>query len=204
MLKKFTALFIVCTLLFSLSACGGGNSSENNVSGGSGSSTANTDNGGESSSAGEGTDVSGKTYEVGEFSLLLPDGWLEIPFINVSSEDKEILTDSISVYKNAPDENSIFSYPGITVTINSAESPPTDAKSMYDDAEDIEPITIGDLQWTGFESDNSGYPIIQMYAEDGDYIFTVIVATERAQGSISLSDSDVVAVISSITATPAE
>ncbi len=144
----------------------------------------------------------GKTYNVGEFSVLVPNGWLENPFYVVGSTSQTPMTNVVSIYKGAPDQNSVYSYPGITITIKKSQSTPIQPnKSSYPEPSDIDPVTIGDVSWVGFKSDNKGYPFTEIVAEYGGYAFQIMIATDRAKGKISIKDADVTAIISSITPT---
>ncbi len=147
--------------------------------------------------------VTGKIYEVGMFSLLIPDGWLENPFYVVGDTSQTPMNSIVSVYKGAPSQESIYSYPGVTVKIlKTGSTPITPNKSMYSNPLDIKPITINGVEWIGFISDNGGYPFIEIVAECGEFSYIVMIGTDRINGKISINDKEVQAIIASITPTP--
>ena len=89
-MKKILSALLALTMLLALTACGG--------SGGG-----TTSGGGDSTKP----EVKGETTEVGDFSVLVPEGWLGHAFSNT--------TNSYQIYKGAKDDSDKWSTPCVQI-----------------------------------------------------------------------------------------
>ena len=148
--------------------------------------------------------ISAETYNTGAFSVFAPDGWEAHPFYHASSG--EINPDTAGVYKGLPDDYGRGLIPGMQITVRKGLSVPP--KSMYQGAEDIEPVTIGNHTWNGFivyqQYTGTVYmPLTVLWATVGDKRIQIGAYAPRGEKDkikhISLDDPDVRAIIASIT-----
>ena len=71
-------------------------------------------------------------------------------------------------------------------------------KELYEDAADLEPVTIGDYTWNGFTGTSLDTPIAVLWTgEQGSGQILVTLCLENGD-KISLEDADVQAIIASI------
>ena len=184
-LKKIIALLLAALMCMGLlAACGG-----NNGNGGS-------DNGSDSGSA-----VTGETFDAGNVSCIVPDGWKAFPQNDLFS-DEEGATDPdvINVCKGASTELDMFSKPYIRINYYAPSTYMTEpSKDFYDDVADLDDMTIGDYTWHGFSCTSIGYKYYMLWtgAED-EAQYQVSVLYENGGSTISLDDADVQAIIASI------
>ena len=184
-MKKIIALMLAALLCVSLlAACGGDN-------GGSG----GGDNGGNS------TGVNGQTFDAGNVSVLVPNGWKAFTVADIWSDDPNATNpNSVNIVKGGETEIDLLSKPYVNVTYYSPDTymvAPT--KSMYDDAADIDDVTIGSYTWHGFTCSSFGYKYYMLWTgEQGSDQFQVNVLYESTGGSFDFNDADVQAIIASV------
>lgn len=145
--------------------------------------------------------IIGETYEAGNLSALVPDGWKAFPASDLFDEyDGDYDPNGLSIYKGAEDEFDVLIKPGMQITYYDG-SMMEPSKDFYDDAEDLEPFELGGYTWQGFTCTSLDYPIAVLWAEDGNDQFSVNVWLENEGEQISLEDADVQAIIESIQST---
>ncbi|MGI6719850.1 MAG: hypothetical protein ACOX4E_03040 [Anaerovoracaceae bacterium] len=150
---------------------------------------------------GQGTDdgqepkgLEGGVIEKEAFSVFVPKNWYVMPV----TEDEP---DRIQMHTHARDELSAMNRPGIQIIYYGPESsnypPPRD---FYDNVEDLESQTFGDLTWNGYSCELAGNPMLIMWVEgDGNPIFMqTAVWLELGGREIALEDEDVKAIFESI------
>lgn len=176
-MKKILSALLALTMLLALAACGG--------SGGG-----TTSGGGDSTKP----EVKGETTEVGDFSVLVPEGWLGHAFSNT--------TNSYQIYKGAKDDSDKWSTPCVQIRYwkNGDDSMLDKSKNAYKDVKDIDPVTIGDYTWKGFTGTNSDKPVTYLYSVEAGP-FGVAVYTEVNGKTISLEDADFQAIMASLKVT---
>ncbi len=185
-MKKIVAIIFCLSFLSLLGGCGGGDS----------------DNGAENENSGGGEVINSEVHSIGEFDVNVPENWLVVPFL-VNGDEENPMTDSVVLYKEAENDISMLNHPSISIFIYDLDHDALNDRPLYDDAEDIEPVVIGDATYEGFKSENNGYPIYSVAATIGDNQFKLIMRYKASKGEISFSDADVISIIESLTATPA-
>lgn len=138
----------------------------------------------------------GETYDVGKFSVYIPEGWFAHPmFMNEEKRDNQV-----NVVKGTDDPMEAFDAPLLTLTYGSANSTIGYVdKEFYDDpeAKDLEPLKIGAKTFKGYTANSAGYDMIYLFAEDGDEQYQISMFYNQPNGKISLEDDDVIAIIES-------
>ena len=174
-IKSILAILLCLAMVFALAACG----SEGDNNGGNG------DNGGEAAQAVE--------YNVGEFSVKLPAGWNAL---EVTSIDGGKDTNSIDIAKGT----SLFSDPYIRIDYYGPSTTMMAlSSSLYTNVEELDTMEIGGYTWNGFKCTAGSKPLINLQTEAGEHEFQIAIWCEATNGTISLDDADVKAIIESIT-----
>ena len=177
-MKKLIALLMALVLCLSLTACGGDAA----------------DNSGASSGQQE---IKGETYDAGNVSALVPDGWKAFPVSDLFDEyDGDNDPTALQVCKGGETEWDVFTKPYIQVNYY----PDTELsiyKDLYDDVVDLDPIELGGRTWNGFTCSSLDYPIAIFWTEGSEQI-QVTVNLGTTDGTINVDDADVQAIIASI------
>lgn len=174
-MKKLAVILMSLLLVFSLAACGDG---------------------------GNGGAVKGETVDTTVFSVLVPNGWKSFNAVDVFDDYPELGYDpySIQIYKGAESDWDIFTCPGMYVSYYDADTAMlAPDKSWYEGAVDIESFTTGDYTWQGFTYDYDSYKMGVLWT-DSPIQLTVNLTMGSTDGSISLDDADVQAILGSIAA----
>ena len=97
-------------------------------------------------------DVKGETFEGGNISALVPEGWMAFHGTDYFDEYEEGYDPNvIQVCKGAKTEWDLLSKPYVMMTYFSPDNPMYEpSKDYYDEGADLEPITLGDYTWKGF------------------------------------------------------
>lgn len=195
-MKKLIALLLALTMVVCFAACGGEEGGTNAP-----------DNGGSNVSDNNETnkpaEVSGETYDAGNVSVLVPDGWKAFPVSDMwSDEENATDPDQVNVVKGGESEFDLLTKPYIQVVHYGPESTMmTPSKDFYADAADVASITTGSLTWQGFSAvgllDSSMIILWTGEAEGHQYQVTVFDKTD--DGQIALTDADVQAILGSLT-----
>ena len=180
-MKKLIALLLALTMVLCLAACGG-------------------EKGG---SAGKTPDqITGETYDAGNVSALVPDGWKAFPVTDMWSDDPNATDpDQLNIVKDGKTEFDMLSKPYIQIVHYEPGSMMVPSKTYYDSAADVEPITTGNLTWEGFSAVgmlDSSFIIMWTTNADG-HQFQINIYDKTSEGTITLNDADVQAILASIT-----
>lgn len=142
--------------------------------------------------------VTGEIYDVGKYTVLVPEGWKAFQVQNMNKEG-EIDQTRINIYKGAKEESDMFYNPGMLITYygKGVENNIDSLKSVYEDTKDMEPIKIGEYNWKGFTGKMSGNGILIMSNEEEER-FQISIWTEVEGKTAGLQDTDVKALIESI------
>lgn len=182
-MKKILAItlsLILCVALFA--GCGGGKTTTGQT---------------------EPAAVKGEVYDTGSFSVAVPSGWKALGVEDMWTEEEgDMDPTQVQVYKGADDYWDMFSTPGVTIAYYDADNTLTAdlLPEMYDDVTDLEPLELGGRTWQGFSAKSFDSPITILWTGEADSDqFQVSIWTEMSEGSISLDDADVQAIIASIT-----
>ncbi len=144
--------------------------------------------------SGAGDSIVSETYEVGEFNVEVPDGWLTVPFYINGTE--ETMTDAITIYKEADDADTApFNNPGIGLSYSSSEC--ALYKEFYDDAVDVDDVVIGDVTLEGF-SVGGMYPMTQYVMPIGEGCMNITLWQDRNEGTINIDEEEVEFIIESV------
>lgn len=144
-------------------------------------------------------EVKGETYDAGQVSALVPEGWKAFPTTDVFDEyEGDYDPNAFSIYKGAQSEWDQLAKPGITITRMDTASF-VSAKDWYDDVKDIEVAPIGSYTCTGYTGTSLvDYPYTVIEMVDGDTTVQVAILTESNGEKIALEDADVQAILASI------
>lgn len=137
-----------------------------------------------------------KTYDVGQFSVFIPAGWKEITFESFD-DPASFRTDCVCVCKGGRSLHSDpyvqVNYYGPSITMMSVY------KGVYKDVRDVEEFTAGNFTWKVFFASSFGKPFILLQTNAGTNEFQITIWNEQDNGSITLEDDDVQAIINSLT-----
>jgi len=117
------------------------------------------------------------TYDVGEFTVTVPDGWLAVPVKDTFGADPNAnKTDKIILYKGAKSEYDIFDKPTIDIVFYDEVEGVMPFKDLYENAADIEAFTAGEHNWTGFTGEaGGGNKLILLWDDAGDLEYQVTI-----------------------------
>ena len=139
------------------------------------------------------TNTTDKIHSTGDFSFVVPRGWLEIPFVLNGEDDPT----AAGIYKGARNEFDILSTPGIQINCPSSGARIAAKKNDFDSAADIEPLKLDNYTWEGFTGEKAGVPYAILWDSDKKDDFQITVFLEAGK-RISLNDKDVLSIIGSI------
>ncbi|MBE6924743.1 MAG: hypothetical protein E7466_05865 [Ruminococcaceae bacterium] len=189
-MKTMKALiaFVLCfAMLFAFAACG--SSDEQSKDDAAKEGTEEKNEGGNSGKV----EADPYDYNVGEFTVQIPSGWKEIPVTAIDGSGTD--TNSIDICKGT----SLFTDPYIRVdyygpSITMMKLSP----SLYENVEELETMEMGGYTWNGFKCTAGDIPLINLQTEAGEHEFQIAIWCETDNGSISLEDADVKAIIESL------
>ena len=157
---------------------------------------------------------SGETYDAGNVSCAVPDGWKvftseELFNSSTGDSDEDSASDedsedpnSIYIYKDAKETTDILKSNGITILYSDDKTMGSidDMKSFYEKAKDQDPLKLDNYEWKCFTGQqfegNFEYAVLE--AIDGDASIQVNVILKNGDKTISLDDKDVKEIIESI------
>lgn len=176
-MKKIIAILLALVLCFSLAACGG--------------------DGDKTSGDTTPDEVKGETYDAGNVSALVPQGWKAFPVSDLFEEyDGDNDPTAVQICKGGESEWDIFTKPYLQINYYPDNSLYV-SKDFYDDAADLEPMQLGGRTWNGFTATSMDYPMAILWTE-GDVQIQVTVNLGTTDGTITINDADVQAIIASI------
>ena len=148
-------------------------------------------------------EVKGKTHDTGAFTVLIPEGWLEVPVKDMWSDDADAIDPSVlQILKGGKSEWDLFTKPYIQINHYGPDTEMMEPwKDLYDGAEDLADFTTGSLTWKGFSAkDLLGNDMIVLWtagdAAGNQYTLNIVPKTD--DGEISLQDADVLALLGSL------
>ncbi len=207
-MKKIASILLALTLLLSIAACGGKTEtpSATNKPSQSSSPAAADKPGAADKPAAEAASTKGEFYDTDNFKVLVPGGWKAFPQHDVFNDDPKAMNPNIlQICKGATSDMDLFSKP--LITINYAGKSTTmmaPSKTFYDNVEDMDDVTTGDHTWSAYSCESMGQKMYMLFEDQGVIQFQAAVAYETSDGSISLDDADVQAILSSIAPTNKE
>lgn len=193
-MKKLIALLLALTMVVCFAACGGEEGGTNAP-----------DNGGSNVSDNNETnkpaEVSGETYDAGNVSALIPDGWKAFPVSDMWSEEENATDpDQLNIVKGGETEFDLLTKPYIQIVHYEPGSMITPSKEYYENAADVESITAGGLTWEGFSGEGLlGDTLIVMWTTNADgHQFQLNIFNKTDAAEFALTDADVLAILGSI------
>ncbi|MBR4158206.1 MAG: hypothetical protein IKR07_04765 [Oscillospiraceae bacterium] len=203
-MKKWIGILLVLCMLAGLAACGG--KTEAPAATGSPAQASNSKPETESKPGAPAASTKGEVYDTGNFKVLVPDGWKAFPQHDVFNDDPDAMNPNIiQICKGATSDFDLFTKP--LITINYAGKSTTmmaPSKTFYDNVEDMDDVTTGDHTWSAYSCESMGQKLYMLFEDQGVIQFQAAVGYETDGGSISLSDADVQAILSSIAPTNKE
>ena len=185
-MKKILALILALAMLFTLAACGGEEEET----------TAKADGG---KNDGGKTEITGETYNAGNFSALVPNGWMAIPVTEMWSDDGAVDPDALQIIKDGTSEYDILTKAYIQFNYY---APETDlmvpSSEWYDGAEDLDPIVAGEYTWNGFTAVSGGNTMITLWTGEAGAVQYQATLWCNGDNVISVTDADVLAILASV------
>lgn len=204
-MKKILTVLMAVLLLLACTACGGsgGGTSQGGAaaasSGGDGStsngdsSAVSSNNGGKTTPAPVTINVKGETKDVGDFTVLVPEGWMG----NALTTKNQY-----HIYKGAKKESDMWSSPCVQITYlqGNTDDGMRSIGMMYEDVKELDPITIGNYKWNALTGIYAGNQVTFLYTtETGP--FMIVVYTNVDGKTISVEDEDFQGIVNSLTLT---
>lgn len=142
-------------------------------------------------------EVKGETYDTGNISALVPNGWKAFPVSDLfDSYDGEYDPTALQICKGGENDFDLFTKPYVQINYY-PDNTMYVSSDWYDDVVDLDPMQIGGYTWNGFTCNNMDYPTAVLYT-DGDVQIQITMILENDGGKIALEDVDVQAIIASI------
>ena len=146
--------------------------------------------------------IASETFDAGNITVEVPEGWAAFPVVDAFSEDASNDPNAVMIIKGGDDELDAFTHPYMQINYYD----PAETEMMlpdptwYDDPADIDDMELGGRTWKGFTAVSLDYPIAALWTIDdaGDQ-FQGLVWTDMDNGSITLGDADVQAILASVT-----
>ena len=136
-------------------------------------------------------------FDSGTFRIAVPDGWMA--FCGIDSECKTT-PKKVHIFKDARLETDIFNHAGLTICFFGKEDYYISPKFFYDNIVDMEPFTLGAYTWNGYTCTSFGYPYTMLEAKQDGCVFQVMILEKNGEYEISLTDTDVQTILTSLTA----
>lgn len=188
-MKKLIALLLALSMVVCFAACGGNENNEQKNDG---------QNAGNNEPAAE---ITGETYDAGNVSVLVPDGWKAFPVSDMwSDEENATDPDQVNVVKGGETDFDLLTKPYIQIVHYEPGSMITPSKEYYENAADVESITAGGLTWEGFSGEGLlGDTLIVMWTTNADgHQFQLNIFNKTDAAEFALTDADVLAILGSI------
>ena len=140
------------------------------------------------------------TYDTGEFTVSIPDGWYAIPCSDFWSEEEGAIdATALNICKGGSDDWDILTKPYIRIDYYDAETTMQKPdKEWYENGVDLEPFTTGKHTWEAFSATTMDCPIVILWAEEGADRYQIAIYVDQPDGKISIDDADVQAILASI------
>jgi len=142
-----------------------------------------------------------KLLNVGEFSVVVPNGWMAIPVVNMFGQNSnKPKTNSIKLCKDAVSPFDIMTKPSMEIIFYGNTKGIMPPKSIYKDVVELDSFFTGDHVWGGFSASAlMGKKLVLLWEDTGAFQYQVNMWTEGEDSSVSLQDADVIKILESIT-----
>lgn len=187
-MKKLLAIILVLGIVFALCACKG----EEKAAG--------SDEEPKSNEAAQPTEPKGSTYDTGAFSVFVPEGWFAAECIDYAAEEPDTVNPlQLQLIKGGESGFDIFTHPYIHITYAEPDYELMQPqKEWYDNGADLEDLVTGSHTWSIFSATSLDYPLYSLWAEEDGHKYQVTIFAEQSEGTIELTDADVLQILSSI------
>ena len=204
-MKKLSCILLTLALLLAMAACGDETASTPASSPAPSAAPAQTEAPAEAPAASGGA-VTGETYDTGNFTALVPEGWKAFPQHDVFSDDPDEMNPNLlQISKGASSDMDLFSKPVITITYAGPSTKlMAPSRDFYDDVEAMDDVTTGEHTWEAFRCTSFGQKMVMLFEDLGKLQFQAAVAYETSDGKIDFNDADVQAILASIAPSKAE
>jgi len=129
---------------------------------------------------------------------LAPEGWTGLPQKDIIADDGGMDPDVLNICKGGETVDDLLSKPFVRIDYY---GPGTEMrgglKDWYSDTEDLAPIQCGPYTWEGFTTTDYGLMAV-LTTQDGEHQYQASIYLETDEGSISLEDEDVQAILASV------
>lgn len=188
-MKRIIAFMLVLVMVLSLVACG--NKDDNN---------ANKDNKETPAANDDPKEITGETYNAGNFSALVPEGWMEIAVTDLwSDEPNAVDPDKLQIIKNGTSEFDILTKAYVQIDFYGPETDMmTPSSEWYEEATELEPIVAGGITWNGFSAVSGGNPMTVLYTGEAGGPQYQATLWCNGEHTISVTDADVLAILASV------
>ncbi|MBE6642725.1 MAG: hypothetical protein E7615_03630 [Ruminococcaceae bacterium] len=153
--------------------------------------------GSEDSEKGGDKEITTTEFDAGNVSVSVPSGWKAFPVTDIWAEPAANDPNKIMVIKGGESDADVFTKPYVNILYyKDVEMMLSldEMKEFYEETEDIESFTAGDINWNGFI--NKATNAIILISDDQK--FQVDIFAETYNGNISLEDADVKIILESI------
>lgn len=142
-----------------------------------------------------------KSYDVGEFSVTVPAGWMLIPVMDVFGKVPNApKTNSVKLCKGVVSPFDIMTKPSMEIIFYGDTKGIMPPKSIYKDAVKLDSFMTGEHVWGGFSASAlMGKRLVLLWEDTGVLQYQVNMWVEGEDSSISLHDADVIKILESIT-----
>ncbi len=188
-MKKLIAILLVLTMMFALVACG----EEEEKTDDPATDAPVVDDGGSAAA------VSGESYNVGNFTVLVPTGWMEVAVDDMWSDEGGTDPNKVQIIKDGTSEFDILTKAYIQIDYYGPETDMMAPSSeWYDEAADLEPVVAGDYTWTGFSAVSGGNPMTVLCTGEAGGPQYQATLWCNGEYTISETDADVLAILASV------
>ena len=192
-MKKNVVLCLLTVGVLALTACGG-SSDSGKTDASSASSAAAAD--------------SGESYDVGEFTTVVPKGWMAVTQYDMMAEEDEegnypVDPTAIYVPKGAEEELDIYDHPSVMINVYKDTKAADQAENtlwFYDESKEID-VTVNGEKALAYEvvsewSEEETYVYDLIYVQDGSDVLQFTVQIDLGENmKLNITDDDVVAIL---------
>ncbi len=188
-MKKLIAILLVLTMMFALVACG----EEEEKTDDPATDAPVVDDGGSAAA------VSGESYNVGNFTVLVPTGWMEVAVDDMWSDEGGTDPNKVQIIKDGTSEFDILTKAYIQIDYYGPETDMMAPSSeWYDEAADLEPVVAGDYTWTGFSAVSGGNPMTVLCTGEAGGPQYQATIWGNGENTVAVTDADVLAILASV------
>ena len=157
---------------------------------------------GQSASSSETAAIEGKTVEAGRITALCPNGWYSAKVYDINSREADtVRDDTVRFIKNGAKDKDFLNNAYIEIRYYASENdlPKTEPKKLYDNVENIDKMTIGESEWSGYSASSLGKNFIYLESKQDKAAFTAYLYLRDDTGNTaSLGDADVQGILAGV------